>query len=1158
MEQATGPPGGSPEAARAADGGRSWAATTGTALAPRLAPAREPRTPRQPRHERAAPSSPTRVRPGGTVPLAREADGERPAASYGADTAARASTDLVRQLIAQLAPLLGLDDARVVFDSAQPAGAPRGEASAARIVLNGDPRHPRFPAVLAHELAHLRQHENLGRVEADVTAAEAEAAGIAAAVSAGAEVWVPRTALPSGRVARAGDATGIAPATAPDESALATADTATTPDVVPLEKQLDRAVEINHTADVRALSQLLDHPWTQNTPSMVENALRVLSGFAFVVARSLVRALPAKDRRTLGQLEDDHHTAYPEACVAVLSALTAGELAGLADTTPQLNGTPYPGAARALRNVQPDRLSPIARRALLATLRRAGRKTLAKLVDGERREVFRALYSSPPDASTDEAELRQALSAENELSKGIQASAGLLQDEVERLLQAGGRDNAKKALTALAPLCGVTDPTQVAAAERANAPSGTPTLEDLRKAISEAPTAGTGTNAPPATTPALVGLVNTLDGKGLVATLVEALDEDDRRHPGYGAVLRVVLAARSPASNISRAIELLSYGIFDWAVRDSEARLAYLLVRSTPLDAQDAWRQLDNGKWFGRLLDNLPQDMWDSGEYTGVGREYETGVSLGIPETLLLSYAKGYLDLWGGQRHALLSLWIVRNLLGKTLSGDANAWIPDDPAKDLALRTAIIRRLDALQGLNEIVEKLPDSFLLGEETRQELLELNQLRDPLHLVRQALGLMPGFFGFLTFTAHDAWIALQALRALSPGAQQAFAVQNPSVWSTFWSGLTDEMRRSLPSTLATGRDERLPTRAALRERLSDERLWTEPNATILRALVDLAVAADDRHWLFDLTRRLRVDRQVAQAPLLAAILRDFGLYSEAEKRTVFEPRATESSHIPSGLRTLGVAAKGLALAAYHLFASDAEISLFGKTMHLRAFDLTDVQWVLGGDFDGVTLGSSKGGANHISVDATFADGFIVNVETDRLDIAGVNMVLPGKTYKAGPVTISKFRASAGFSDRGYKRPGYITAKFDDLSLRDFVMIDPTLPLSGAWAVANLGVGGFGFNATADASTDPSGNLGRELPKGTIPIPVFGPLFQLLANLVSLQGSIPGDYTLLDYAMIPLKLPFPVSSVAAFAANKIAPTPQPLTYLWGLASDGVLRPP
>jgi hypothetical protein len=1175
VESTTGPPGrggssGTGDATRsgAAAGGDTGGSTAstfggGTTLAPVHACAREPRVPAPhngvPVRGRAA-RGPARAR---ASPRAHfTPDAQPPSTTIAGVT--------LRQLVAQLAPLLGLDDTRLTFGLTEGDGPPCGAASAGGIELAGDPADPRMKSVVAHELTHVRQHGNRERDggPGDATAAEAEASGIAAAVTAGDRPWTPRARLPAGRIARYRDAEGVAATSAPTGDPAA--EKSTTPDVAQLEKELDDFVAINHTADVRTLRDLLDHPWTQNTSSMVENALRILSGFPFVVARAVVRAVPWPDRRKLAQLTDDHHAGYPEACVAVLSALSANELAALADTEVKVNGTPYPGPAAALRNVAPDRLSPVARRGLLATLRRVGKKTLAKLVDGDRRDVFRALFESAPDAATDEPELRTAIAAERALSASRLTSDGILRDRLEKLLREGGRAKAQEAIQALSEVAlGEKWPLSQPATDPAIVPTSTPPkLEDLRKAVAAAPPAGAGTNAPPRPPAGLIGLVDALDAQGLIARLVEGLDEEDRRAPDYGRVLRVVLAARSPAANTSRAIELLSYGIFDWAVRDYETRIAYLLVRSVPIEAQDTWRQLDNGKWFGRLIDNLPRDMWDSGEYTGVGSEYTTGTAnLAVPEALLVGYARGILERWDNLSHALEARWIVRDLLGMKPDGTPAPWIPGDAEKDLALRTAVIRRLDALQGLDGIIAKLPDDYLLGEQTRQELLELNQLRDPIHLVRQALGLMPGFFGFVTFTPHDAWIALQALRALSPAAQQQFTVQNPNVWSTFWAGLTAEMRRALPSTLATGRDERLPTKAALRDRLGDERLWTEANALVLRALIDLTVAADDRLWVFELSRRLRIDKMLAQAPQLAAIVRDFGLYSEAEGRTVFQPKRTDTSHWPSGLRTIGMIVQGLALGVYHLTVSDARFSLMDKTMRVKGFDLSQLQWVRGGDIaDGVTLASSPdrpfggapAGSNHIDLEATFEDGFIVNLELPRLDIGGVNIVLPGKTYKSGPVTITKLKASAGFSDRGYRRPGYITAKFDALDLRDFVIVDPTLPLSGAWAVSNLNTHNLGFNATPDASSDPSLNFNRKLPEGTIPIPVIGPLFQLLANIVSLQGAIPGDYTFLDYAMLPLQLPFPASTLASQVVNRVVPTPSPATYLWGLKTDGVLRPP
>lgn len=1182
MTTTTGPP--STAGTPAPDGGRSRAADHGRSRPLRPAVARqaepahhsEPVRQAEPAHQAEAVRPKVRER-------ARPSAGPAPSSSYlgplveGPETAGQA----ILRLVELLAPMLGLDPSAVRVTLSPGDAEPHGRAWAGAIELTGrlDPEQRGTGELVVHELAHARQHANRRpalrsgpptaaptRDDAapgsrpDATAAEAEAAGLSAALRAGRSLWVPATVLPEGHSARDAGAVGIAPAAGP-----AVGQTATTPDVAGLEVKLDALVKTNHSADVRAIRGLLDHPWTQVTEEMIENSLRILSGLPFVVARALVRALDPEDRKKLARLRDSHHEAYPEACVAVLSALTATELAGLSDVKMTPNGPIHLGPVAAVHGVQPERLSAVARRALLVTLRRFSVTALKRLTDGDRRLVFRELFQSGPDSGTDEKELRAAIDAEEALPKpGAAGADDTLFGEVSKLLTAGGQDNARKALTALAPGAGLAIPAGEPAQAPAVAPAGRPpTLDDLKAAVAKARPSGSGSNAPPATPKGLVALVARLDAKGLVDKLIDGLGEDDRRSPTYGPVLKVVLAARSPLPNLSRAIELLSYGIFDWAVRDAEARLAYLLVRCTPVAAQDTWRQLDNAKWFGRLLDNLPEDLWASGEYTGVGSEYSSGgaVNLGVPEPLLLGYARKFIDLYQAAPHALMAKWIVRNLLGLDFSGGANPWLAADGGqpdpRDVALRTAIIRRIDALQGLNDIIARLPDDYLFGEQGRRELLDFNQLRDPVHLVRQARGLVPsGFFGWLTYTHRDAWLAAQAVRALAPAAQAQFAAENPGLWTAIWSGLTDEMRRQLPSTLATGRDERLPTREAIRERLSDTRLWTEANAPILRAVIGLAYAADDRAWVFALSKKLRVDTMRDQ-PQLVALVRELKLYSEADGRTVYTPEFAEPSRAPVWGYALGVLARGLGILLYDWLIEDS-ISLSGKTMRLKGFELDDLQTIAGGDLEGITLAPSKGGVNTINVDATFASGFIVNIDLPQLEIAGVNFVLPGKTYKSGPISIKGLKASAGFSDRGYRQPGYITAKLSELALRDLVLIDPSLPLSGAWAVANLGLKKLDFNATPDGATDPSVNLGRQLPKGTIPIPVFGPMIQLLANLVALKGAIPGDFTVLDYALLPAKLPFPASSLVGLAANQVVPTPAPASYLWGLASDGVLRPP
>ncbi|HEX8082163.1 MAG TPA: hypothetical protein VF557_18270 [Jatrophihabitans sp.] len=1121
----------------------------------------------------------TAVRAGAAVraSTAKPADAPPPSASYRevADsrvdshngTRTESVAGQVQSLVTALAPLLGLDPARVRVGIATSDADPHGSAASEAITLTGalDLSASRAGALLLHELAHARQHLNRTEtpgIRPDQSAAEAEAAGLAHALRQGRALWVPRQALPEGHVAHDDGATGIAPATAPAPAPAAA--TATTPDVTSLEQTLDGLVLTNHSADVQTITGLLDHPWTQVTEEMIENSLRLLSVLQFVVARALVRALDPAVRRHLAQLRDSHHQKYPEQAVAVLSALSADDLKNLSSSKLTPAGPVQPGALTAFHGVNPSRLSATAMRALLSTLRRLSVATVIEL-EKSNREVFRPLLQTGPDTGTDEAELRRAIEGEQALSASRTGGGGILAGRLIGLLQQRTEEGARQALTALAPLCAAAakDSPSTPADAPAIAPVKTPpTLDDLRAAVAKPVAKGAGSNAPPATTPALIAILAKIDKDGLIDRLIDDLPEGDRRGELFGPVLKTVLAARAPLPNLSRATELLSYGLVDWKIWDAEARLAYLLVRSTPIAAQDSWRQLDNGKWASRLLDNLPDDMWSSGEYTGVGSEYTTGGGddLGVPAKLLQEYADTLIARYQRLPIPPIARNLVRELLGLDHDGKPKPWLTENGVatkQDPALRIAIIRRIDARRQLNAIITGLPDDYLFGEQGRIELLDLNQLRDPFQLRQQALGLAPSGLGWLSFTHRDAWIAVQAIRALSPADQQRFTIENPSVWTVLWAGLTADMRRALPTTLATGRDERLPTRESIRDRLGDERLWTEALADELRALINLAYAADDKAWVFEKSKQLRADLRAKGSPLLTAVVTDLKLYSEADKRTAYLPERTASSRAPVWGYALGVVGRALGILLYDWLIEDS-ISLSGKTMHLTGFDLGDLQTILGGDLQGVTLGESKNGANKIDVDTTFEAGFIVNLDLKDLQLQGVNIVGPGTSFRSGPVSVKGLKASAGFSDRGYHDPAYILVSLDSLALRDLVLIDPTLPFSGAWAIARLALQRLDFRATQDGSDDLKGKLGQQLPKGTMPIPIFGPLFQLLKNIVALKGSIPGDFTLLDYALLPANLPFPISTMVSASANALLPTPTPATYLWGLASDGVLRPP
>jgi hypothetical protein len=1077
-------------------------------------------------------------------------------------------------------PVLGLDDTVRIVLRPDAGGSAHGAAAPGLVTLLGPPPDDldRTFALLVHELAHVRQHENrrLPRAPApDVTRAESEAAGLAAAAAQGRPLWRPRGVLPDGHVARDEGASGVTKAwdTLVDWSEGR-------PDVAALESRLETLVALNHVADVRVIQARVEGSFFDLSSEKVEDCLRVLATLPFLVARALVRALPAKTRIALGRMNAEQHRTFPEAAMAVLSAMSADELKAVAEKWHPYRDY-HRGVTEALAPVDPARLGPAARRALLATLRRAGPEALTALLRF-RRPTFRDLLSSTPTGD-DVEELQQAIAGEQPRSAtsigvgggvtaadrvagvpGSQPGLGVLAEQVAGLLRDPDDASAREALTILGALC----PKPPAAQPELVTPVS---RGDLAAAATAAPANVLGSNAPPAVGAGLVSVVTELEKQGSIERLLDQLDADDRFSADHGWLLRCVLAARTPLANLVRATRLLSYGLFDWKVWDAEARFAYLLVRACPIEAQDAWRRLENGKWFARLTEQMPDESILNGEYTGVGSEYVVGgAALAVPPKMLDSYADAIATEWEGRRHAPHAVVLVRDLLGRDRRGAARPWVTDPAGQaapaDLPLRTAIVRRLDRRGTLQAIVDKLPDDFLLAEGTRGEVLELYRMRDPGRLWMQALSHVPGGFGWITWNSRDAWMGMLAVRALPPDEQARFSLEHSGAWWKFWIGLTADQRRAMPSALAGGTEADLRTRDEIRARLADERLWTEEKALELRALINLAIAADDRRWVFDLSRRLRVDllakAVAAKGSRLAALVADLKLYDEAAGRTEYTPQDPEASSAPLWARALVVAAKGLfGVLVPYVFSGD--FAPYGRTMKAHGFSLDTVQGALGGDVLGVRLAEGKGG-NRIDVDITFEAGFVTRLHVPRIEIASTNLVRFGSTYRTGSATLTDLRITAGFGDRMYTQPLFVSALLGGVDVRDLVVIDDGLPMSPLSA-AIVGARSLAFAATQDGTWDPHPRQDLALPTGlsSIGIPIFGPLFQVLSNIVALFGAVPGDMSPLGIATSFLPTPpgfggWLFEKARGRVESRLDPTPALATHLWGLAAEGRWAPP
>jgi hypothetical protein len=1078
-----------------------------------------------------------------------------------------ASLLVARELVRALAPLLGVDPRGVRI-------VPGPTAAWPGVIAIGLAPLPKRPLVV-HELAHVAQHANRARPRAvaDPTAAEAEASALAVAARYGSQLWRPRAVLPAGRVAREADASGITPAPpAPDAAALA--------------GELDELVKTTRIAELARINDAASAIFTL-TSAAVETLLQVLDTMDFVTARAVVHALEPKVRVRLAHLDDDLHRRYPGAAAAVLAGLAPADVARFAaESQPQAGGPPGLSLRQALHGITAERLTPTQLRGLLDAMRSVPQSILVELERGDRREDFRALLGAPAPPGTDADELDEAVKRERTAAKA--ANDQLAKSVVERLrpvLASSNEASAQTALDMLAPLAEATVAKPAAPVEPAAPPAPAPAPAAEAAAAPAAPAAPvappaaaptkTGTNAPPTPTERLRAIAEALDAEGMVDRILDGLSSEERYAGPRSDTLKLVLAARAPALTLPRIESLLSYGLFDWAVTDADARFAYFLLRTLPLEVQDAWRLRDEGKWFQRLEDNVPEELITSGEYTGVGSEYRAG-----PQPESAADAKKAADRfesmlrdWRAEKDEANAKYIARLLLGihpdtaEPLAGSAH---------DLNVRIGTVRRLDTAGALEEIYGELPERYLLDESTRHEVMDLTLMRDPVHVEQHAAKLLKtGLFDWW-ISSREAWLAYQLLRTLPPATQQRFQAADPGRWTSMMNAMTPEMRASLATGAATGRGP-FPGREALRERLRDPELWTADHVNELRALMDLARATDDAQFVFDESKR----RRAFEKPWLLPLVDALHLYDERPevKRLTFQGEGLEERGVGFELLRFvdDLTSIRWILVGLGSWLIMDWVSIGGKSIVVKDFDLSWAQWAMGGDFAGARLADKPPaqpappptpaaktagapaaptpGPNRLSMEVDVGTG-AVRVRLPELALQSVNIVRAGASYRTGPLVLRNLRVQGDFSDRHYREPVGVELDADRLDVDDMVLADARLP-TGAWGLAHLMTQPLHLKGGAKGDEDLKAHPPRE---GAIPIPVFGPILEALSNIVAIKGGIPFDYTLVDFALMPLTSGMNVfaSSAISIPANALIKSPAPLDYLWGLATDGTLRPP
>ena len=206
----------------------------------------------------------------------------------------------------------------------------------------------------------------------------------------------------------------------------------------------------------------------------------------------------------------------------------------------------------------------------------------------------------------------------------------------------------------------------------------------------------------------------------------------------------------------------------------------------------------------------------------------------------------------------------------------------------------------------------------------------------------------------------------------------------------------------------------------------------------------------------------------------------------------------------------------------------VSISGYSVQVKEFDLNWAQWAMGGDLGGARLQDDPpppkykvAGApppvksNRLSMEADLGTG-AVRIRLPQLKLASTNFMRGGASYRSGAVQIDNLRVTASFSDRHYREPVGAEIDADNVDIKDLVLADASLP-SGAWALAHINTQPLHVKAGAQGDEDLHARAPRT---GTLPIPVFGPIFQALANVVAIKGGIPGSPTIVDLLLLPIR--------------------------------------
>ncbi len=853
--------------------------------------------------------------------------------------------------------------------------------------------------------------------------------------------------------------------------------------------KLAEAVSVGRAREIDAIRSLISGLWISDGD--VFKVFKILEAMPFPVARAVVHALGREGRWELcDNINTSHIQSNAKLVFACYDALTDNEFTAV-DTSvlakgplTGLEGDVRDAAKRTLLNLSASQFNDLKRSqngvAINALFLSSGMRPLTKKEKEEKDASLAQLLKDEQDLAVQREEI--ASLRESEQTKGI----------VDQIREAFNNRDLSPQL----------------AAQRA--------VEGLASYQG----------------PALQAIAEVLDQEGLLDVLFAHIPEWVFFGKGSQTpTLLGLMQARLPSKNLDYVESLLSYGFFDWAVRDYEAKFAYLLLKLLPLSAQYRFRQRDNGKWFMRLVQNLPDDFKNSATYQGdievrkaTKKEIEELKSQGFgPERNEIDEKELYYDVTERHRRRLAqtglsaTVFILKNDFRQAASADnkqqayavlhaqvaaiGGARLEGEKfnaADQLALEV-LVHELDREGFIEKMFSELSDRFLFSETSRIATVKIMMARDPARAQYHARELATRrFFEDWMVTDREAYLAYLVVKALPDEERAAFIEQDSEAWNNILGEMSQDARSSSDLNMYIG-DKEGTDRASVLGQLAEKSTWTAANVLRLDGLVRMAIAMTEHRFAFERSKEFKANED---AKLKQKVVDKYSLYDPQAAPA----RVAYSTKILQGTKWYeeGVAATARMIWNGLLFLLDNDLMLSTRALGGNKLDLNQLQDVLGGNIEGVRLavpqldqmGEVNPDTNKLTVH--FDPGaHALYVGISDLSIESVNLQFANTTFQTGTIRLSNLELTASYDTDELREPTNASLSLGSVNLLDMLVAgrESMVTLSRLF-LSSARIGAGTTDATKPARTEPRGGH-------HIPIPILGPLAGLIYNIFRLTG-------------------------------------------------------